>query len=348
MTANVDHNRVNLTADHLGRLTDWISSAIGERVDIAGADLVAGGRSNLTYSLRTSIGQFALRRPPLGDVSATHDVGREYNIISRLAGTPVAVPATVGLCTDADVLGTPFYVSEFVHGTVVRSAPEAEALPVSLRRTVADRLVDTLFAIHETDLAATGLDSLSRPGQYLERQLRRWMKQHELVTNPSPSLTRLHRALVECMPSSSRSTLIHGDYRLDNVMLDERGRIAAVLDWELATVGDPMCDLASLLITWSGPASEVLHRDGAPTTVSGFGDREKVLDAYEELSGRPIRDLDYYEAFAYWRQACILEGVVDRYARDMTAGDQSSVDHFPAYIESFSERASQLLVGEVR
>jgi len=339
----------DLTDDELRRLGTWIGSVTGAHVEVSSSDLVAGGRSNLTYRLHTNIGQFAMRRPPHGDLSATaHDVGREYKIMASLRGTPVSVPATWGLCTDTDVLGAPFFVAEFVQGTVIRSAREAEALTVKLRTALAGRLIDTLFAIHETDLAATGLDVLARPGHYVERQLRRWMKQHELVADPSPSLTRLHQALVETMPEPGRSTLIHGDYRLDNVILGERGRIAAVLDWELATVGDPMTDLASLYITWAGPASEVLHRDGGPTTITGFGSPEKVLEAYEELSGQPIRNFSYYKAFAYWRQACILEGVVDRYARNLGAGDRSSVDHFPDYIETFAERGSQLLAGNRR
>lgn len=337
-------NELDLTTEELGRLGVWLSSSIGTTAEVTDATLVAGGRSNLTYRISTTIGQLALRRPPHGERSATaHDVGREYTIMSSLAGTSVPVPAPRGFCDDISVLGAPFYLADFIHGHVIRSAPEAAALPLGVRAAVADRLVATLFAIHTVDLESTGLASLARPGDYIQRQLRRWSRQHGDVADPSPALTRLHAKLSANAPAPGTMALIHGDYRLDNVILDGAGRIEAVLDWELATIGDPLADLASLFITWAGPASEVLHHDGGPTTVPGFGPPEKVLECYEELSGRPLRDFDFYEAFAYWRQACILEGVVDRYRRDMTAGDRTSVDHFVDYIETFAECGSRLV-----
>lgn len=344
MPTDTDDHDLDLTRDELGRLEPWLSDRLGASVRIASARLISGGRSNLTYALTTSAGNFALRRPPRGDVAATaHDVAREHLIMSALNSSDVPVPAMIGLGDDPALIGASFYVAEFVAGTVVRSAPDAARLPLTLRGAVRDHLVDTLAAIHRVDLHATGLASLARKGNYLERQLRRWRKQHDLVARPFGSIEDVHRLLEADVPDGGAPALVHGDYRLDNVLLDNTGGVAAVLDWELATIGDPIADVAGLYVTWSGPAADVLNAAGGPTTAAGFGSADEVLVRYEAVQQRRLEHFEYYVAFAYWRLACILEGVIDRYDRGLVAGDRSSIEGYPEFIGTFSALAARWL-----
>jgi aminoglycoside phosphotransferase (APT) family kinase protein len=280
-------------------------------------DFIAGGHSNLTFAVTDARGrQMILRRPPLGHVLATaHDVGREYRIISALAATAVPVPTALGFCEDPSVTGAPFYAMEFVAGTVVRDVDVGRAvLDESARGRVADSLVDVLAALHAVDPDAMGLGDLGRKDGYLERQLRRWHRQWT-DSGPSdvPEIDEVHSRLAAAIPPQGPAGIVHGDYRIDNCMTGPDARIAAVLDWELCTLGDPLADVGMLLICWTRPGDALVARPDSPTQLPGFPDRDRVLERYRRASGRDVSVIDYYRAFAFWKLACINAGVYARY-----------------------------------
>jgi len=280
-------------------------------------DLIAGGHSNLTFKVTDAAGRaWVLRRPPLGQVLATaHDMTREHTIISALGPTPVPVPSTIGLCTDPEVNGAPFYVMDHVDGLVVRGAPEAEALTLDQRRRAGESIVDTLALIHAVDPDAVGLGELGRKEGYVERQLKRWYQQWEKSkTRELPAVDEVHDRLLAAVPDQGAAGIVHGDYRLDNCMIDRDGSVIAVLDWELCTLGDPMADVGLLMVYWAEADDPASALPGAATSLPGFPTRADLLDRYAAASGRDLSHIDFYIAFAYWKLACILEGVYARYA----------------------------------
>jgi aminoglycoside phosphotransferase (APT) family kinase protein len=296
-------------------------------------DLIAGGHSNLTYRVTDATGhRYVLRRPPLGPLLASaHDMRREHRIIAGLQSSAVPVPPAIGLCEDTAVNGAPFYVMGFVDGHVIRDRFDAEsALPPEARRAAGHSLVDTLAAIHAVDLRAAGLDGLGRHDGYIARQLKRWYGQwNQQKTRELPSVDRVHDQLHACIPPQGPATIVHGDYRLDNAMVDSDGRVVAVLDWEICTLGDPLADLGLLFVYWTGPDDEPSAWAGSATTAAGFPNRDELLERYASVSGRSLDGVDFYVAFAFWKLACILEGVYARYV----AGQKGHVDH--AEIEAF-------------
>ncbi|QYB06910.1 phosphotransferase family protein [Rhodococcus sp. USK10] len=281
------------------------------------ASLIAGGRSNLTYLLSRADGRrLVLRRPPLGHVLATaHDVAREHRILSALQGTQVPVPELVGSCDDPTVIGAPFYVMGHVDGQVVRRTADVHALlDENGCRSVGLELAGTLARIHEVDPDGVGLGSLGRRDDYLERQLTRWMKQYiDTQTDPVPDVDRAHQRLVALRPPQRRTTIVHGDYRIDNVIVSRSGEVRAVLDWELCTLGDPLADLGQMMLRTSYTGK---IEDGVPqpplSDVPGFASAEDILSAYSSASGADVSDVSYYIAFAAWKTACIQQGVYVR------------------------------------
>jgi aminoglycoside phosphotransferase (APT) family kinase protein len=280
-------------------------------------DLIAGGRSNLTFGVWDEAdGHWVLRRPPLGQVLATaHDMSREHTIIAALGPTDVPVPPAVGLCTDDSVNGAPFYVMEFVDGLVVRDLATAQTMTPEQRQRAGESIADTLAAIHEVELDAVGLSGLGRKEGYIARQLKRWNMQWEKSkTRELPAIEEVHDRLSAAIPEQGPATIVHGDYRLDNCMVGDDGDVVAVLDWELCTLGDPMADLGLLMVYWADPGDTSSALPGAATTAEGFPTRQQILDRYAERSGRDVAGIDFYVAFGYWKLACILEGVYARYA----------------------------------
>ncbi|RLL66080.1 phosphotransferase family protein [Streptomyces sp. Z26] len=302
-------------AAHLGR----------ERPDLARgpltAEVIQGGRSNLTYRVSDGHSTWVLRRPPLGHVLATaHDMGREHRVISALHGTPVPVPETLLLCADEEVLGAPFYVMEHVEGTPYRTAEELSALGPERTRELLFTLTDTLVALHSLDPAAVGLADFGRPEGFLERQLRRWGKQLDASRSRDlPHVDELHAALGASLPESPRPTVVHGDFRLDNVLARADGRITAVLDWEMSTLGDPLTDLG-LLVMYSDqrelPDSLISSARSAP----GHPSPRELVERYAEVSGRDVSRVNWYTAFAYFKLAVIAEGIHYRYTLGQTVG----------------------------
>ncbi|MGH9090391.1 MAG: phosphotransferase family protein [Acidimicrobiales bacterium] len=331
-------------------VTAWFAEHVPGTEPPLAFTLVAGGRSNLTYRVTDAAGRaWALRRPPLGHVLPTaHDMAREHRVLSALGPTPVPVPATYGLCTDEWVTGAPFYVMAFVEGAVVRDRAAAEAaFPVEVRRRIGDHMADTLAALHAVDVDAAGLGDLGRHQGYVSRQLRRWSEQYRRTGGPDqdhgPLMEEVGAALAAGVPEQRATAVVHGDYRLDNVVLDAGGQVAAVLDWEICTLGDPMADVGLLMVYWTGEDDEPLLGTAAPTAAPGFATRAQVLERYATTSGRDVGEVGYFTAFGYWKLACILQGVHARYVAGAGAGDQGSVEAFPGIVGRLTRLAAGTL-----
>ncbi|WP_381800274.1 phosphotransferase family protein [Streptomyces niveus] len=300
------------------------------------ARLIEGGRSNLTYAVTDGTHDWVVRRPPLGHVLATaHDMKREFRVISALHPTAVPVPGPLLLCEDPEVLGAPFYVMEYVTGTPYRTAEQLAPLGPERTRVALLGLVDTLVELHAVDPAAVGLADFGRPEGFLDRQLRRWGKQLDASRNRDlAGVDELHAALGRSLPHSPAPTVIHGDYRLDNVLIGDDDRIKAVLDWEMSTLGDPLTDLG-LLVMYSAP----LEITGSPisTTAGAAGHPApaELIERYAAGSGRDTSAIAWYTAFAWFKLAVILEGIHYRYTLGQTVGGgfERIGDLVPVFIE---------------
>lgn len=326
----------------------WLEANVAGATGPFHYTLIAGGHSNLTFRVDDSAGhRYVLRRPPLSHALASaHDMGREHRLISALAASDVPVAPALGLCTDTSVNDAPFYVMDFVAGHVVRdNATALEVLTPATRRRASLSLVETMAAIHAVDLDAVGLADLGRHEGYIERQLKRWYGQwNASKTRELGAIDRVHDALSMRIPTQGPATIVHGDYRLDNCMVDDEGNVIAVLDWELCTLGDPMADLGLLMVYWTGPHDEPSTSSFAPTTTEGFLDRAELAAHYAKVSGRDVSQLDYYVSFAYWKLACIIEGVYARYvAGAMGTHDPSSFAAFATQVEAAAQRAEEVL-----
>ena len=278
--------------------------------------LIAGGRSNLTFMVTDSNGtRFVLRRPPLGHVLATaHDMAREHRIISAVGRTNVPVPRCLGLCTDEEVNGAPFYVMAFVDGIVLDSQDRAAALPVELRRPASEHLIDVLADLHAADIDEIGLGDLAKRGGYVERQVKRWTTQWEnSKTRELPEVDEVARILAAGIPEQQGVSIAHGDYRFGNVLTDvSKGRVAAVLDWELCTLGDPLADLGYIGVYWTDPGTGT-GRANDPSGLEGFPTYAELVERYAARTGRDVSNVNYYRAFGSFRLAVISEGVYARY-----------------------------------
>jgi aminoglycoside phosphotransferase (APT) family kinase protein len=332
------------------RLTQWFAERIPGTTPPLRFALIPGGHSNLTYRVDDAGGHvYVLRRPPLGAVLATaHDMAREHRVIAALGPAGVPVPPALGLCEDAQVNGAPFYVMCYVPGAVLADARDAEAhAPRSIRPRIGRSVIDVLAALHGVDPDAVGLGDLGRRDAYVERQLRRWRSQWEKTrTRELPLMDRLYDQLCAAVPAQGEATVVHGDYRLGNMITGADGHIAAVLDWELCTLGDPLADLGYLLNNWAGPGEQGPTRRGAaqaPTSAGGFPDRDALLDWYVERTGRDARrHIDFYRAFQYWRLAAIVEGVMARYLKGVM-GSQVDTEAFRQQVEDLAAAARERL-----
>jgi aminoglycoside phosphotransferase (APT) family kinase protein len=323
-------------------VTEWFEANLVGVSPPLSFEMIAAGHSNLTFRVTDAAGStWVLRRPPLHQVLATaHDMSREHRIISALHGT-IPVPRSLGLCEDNDVNERPFYVMEFVDGLVLRNEALAMEVPASTRRDAALSLVSVLAALHAVDPDSVGLGDLGRKEAYVARQLRRWKGQYEASqTMDRPAIAAVHDHLAANIPEQHGAGIVHGDYRLDNCMIDPDGQVIAVLDWELCTLGDVMADVAMLLAYWSEPDDDLAALEDSPTLAPGFLSRVEVVAEYERVSGRDMSDLDFYLAFANWRLACILEGVYSRYVGG-AMGDKAApgVEGFLTRIDACVARA---------
>jgi aminoglycoside phosphotransferase (APT) family kinase protein len=329
----------------LDGVTRWLQTRTPVRPPLR-FDVIQGGRSNLTYAVTDADGRrLILRRPPLhGVLESAHDMGREHRIITALAGAAVPVPICVGYEPDPAVTGAPFYVMEHVEGVVVRGAADAaDLLDPPRRRAAAEDVVDVLVALHDVDIDAVGLGDLARREGYIGRQLRRWHGQVEKArTRELPVLDEVHARLVADIPAQGPATIVHGDYRLDNLILDPTtGQVQAVLDWELTTLGDPLADVGLLLVYWSEPGDLTIPLIDAPTVVEGFPRRDELIERYATASGRDLSEVGYFMAFGYWKLACILEGVYGRYASGAYGDNDGSFEAFGDVVIALAEKARE-------
>jgi len=328
------------------KVTRWFEDNIDGVTPPLSFTLIAGGHSNLTFAVTDVAGhRWVLRRPPLGHVLATaHDMRREHTIISALGPTPVPVAPALGLCEDESVNGAPFYVMGFVEGNVIRDAQAARTLlDESQRRTAGESIADVLAAIHAVDVDAVGLGELGKREGYIARQLKRWYGQfqqsNELTKRPVPLVHEVHDALASGIPPQVGASIVHGDYRLDNCMLGPDGHIAAVLDWEICTLGDPLADVGLLLVYWNEAGDEHASLLASPTAVEGFPTRAELLARYAEQSGRDLAGIDFYVAFGYWKLACIVEGVYARYAHGAMGKPADGFEAFSTQVVRLAEQA---------
>ncbi|MFI0404301.1 phosphotransferase family protein [Actinomadura sp. 3N508] len=341
------------------RLAGWLARELPGSGRIAAIDLIAGGRSNLTYAITLDGGRrIVLRRPPLGHVQPTaHDMRREYRVLSALSGEAalgggtavrapvrVPVPRTLAFCDDEDVIGARFYLMDHVEGRVLRSREDAADITPEQAAGLSEALAGALAAIHTVDVTAAGLADFGRPSGYMARQLARWRRQwdgsQEAIratgtVRDLPEYDRLGVRLAERLPAEAppgragdtgegRPRLVHGDFRLDNalVRLEPRPEIAAVVDWEMSTLGDPLSDLGLTLVYWTEAAdADELPVGAKITTAPGFYSRREFTGRYAALTGFDLADLDFYVAFACFKLAVILEGIHARYLQKATVGE---------------------------
>jgi aminoglycoside phosphotransferase (APT) family kinase protein len=282
--------------------------------------LIAGGRSNLTYGVSDGTRSWVVRRPPLGHVLATaHDMAREYRVISALRDTSVPVPLTYALCTDPDVLGAPFYVMSEVDGIPYRTADELAQVGPVRARVIAERMIGTLAQLHAVIPAEVGLADFGRPEGFLARQVRRWKQQLDASrSRPLAGIDELYALLAADPPDGSRPAIVHGDYRLDNVLVGADDKVAAVVDWEMATLGDPLTDVGLLIVY---QRMDRLAEGPMASEAPGYPSVPEVLDLYAAASGRDLSGLGFYIALASFKAAVILEGIHFRYVHGQTVGE---------------------------
>jgi aminoglycoside phosphotransferase (APT) family kinase protein len=325
-------------------VTAWLAERVPSLQTPLDFELLAGGHSNLTYRVKDAAGAaYVLRRPPLGHVlQSAHDMGREHKIVSALQGSTVPVAGTEGLCSDNAVNDAPFYVMNYVAGPVLHDHDAAAAVSEVDRASLGLHVIDVLAALHSINPDDVGLGDLGRKEAYLERQMKRWVTQWEATkTHEVPAMDESTRLLAQRMPEQIGSAIVHGDYRLGN-MITNNGKVSAVLDWELCTLGDPLADVGYLLNSWISPGER--EEDLSPTSAGGFCSRETLSERYADATGRDLSDINYYRAFSHWRLAAINQGVYKRYlVGAMGEGHDVDLDAQKQGVTTLSGAALELL-----
>ncbi len=301
----------------LDRLSDWMKANVPDFAGPLTYAKFAGGQSNPTYKLSTPRRNYVLRRKPTGELlPSAHQVDREYRVMAGLYPTGFPVPRQYGLCEDDGVIGSAFYVMEMVEGRTVWDGA-FPGMDVATRRAHYDAMIDTLAALHETDQVAAGLKDFGRPGNYFARQVSRWTKQYRgAETEPMETMERLIAWLPETFPEQTRTTIVHGDYRCDNLKFAPglKPRVAAVLDWELSTTGDPLADLSYFLISWVTEPEGRSGVKGITGPATGIPTIDEVVARYCAATGRDgIPALDWYFAYNLFRLASIVQGIRKRF-----------------------------------
>jgi aminoglycoside phosphotransferase (APT) family kinase protein len=317
---------VTLEGLDLAALDGYLRTAGVGRDGELTAQLISGGRSNLTFLVADDSSKWVLRRPPLhGLTPSAHDMAREYTVVAGWADTAVPVARAVALCNDESVLGAPFQMVEYVAGQVVRTRAELEALgDEKVTEGCVDALIRVLADLHAVDPAAVGLSDFGKPNGYLERQVRRWGSQWDLVRladdDRDADVARLHSQLQESIPTQSRTSIVHGDYRIDNTILDlhDPAKVLAVLDWELSTLGDPISD-AALMCVYRDPSLDLIINTHAAWTSPQLPVADELAHRYSVVSGQPLAHWNFYMALAYFKLAIIAAGIDFR--RRMSGGE---------------------------
>ncbi len=305
-----------------------------------------GGRANLTYLCRAGDAELVLRRPPLGPVApGSHDMTREHRVLSVLHQAFPEAPRAFHLCTDPSIMGAEFFVMERHRGHVVRSGwpPELDGAPAS-RRRVGDAMIDALARLHRVDYRAIGLGELGRPDGFLERQVAGWTDRwHRAKHEDLEAMTELAGRFAEAVPAPQAAALLHNDYRLDNIMVDDDGRVVAVFDWDMATTGDPLVDVGTTLAYWAEPGDSLFRL----ISLEGFALAEvmrkaDVVERYGLTSDLDLGNIRYYHAFGLFRVAVILQQIYIRYRRGQTTDDRFAV--FEVVVPAIAEEARSVLL----
>ncbi len=297
---------------------------------------LTGGHSNFTYRVDDAGGRaFVLRRPPLGQLlPSAHDMGREFTLISALWPTPVPVPEPLAHCDDPSVTGAPFYAMGFIEGGPIYEDEDV----ISRIATVADRantgpsFIDTLAALHALDVDEVGLGGLGKRDSYVGRQLKRWYQSWNASKNREiPDVDRLHDFLAERLPAQAETRVVHGDYGLHNCVVGRDGRVNAVVDWEISTLGDPLADLGYAINWWD--------RSDAAVHMEGFHSPDELIELYGKTTGRDLSQISYYRCFNHWKTICIIQGVYARYLNGQKSSEGIDVENFPVRIEEYRAKA---------
>jgi aminoglycoside phosphotransferase (APT) family kinase protein len=328
-------------------VTQWFVDHVHGCVPPLTFSVIAGGHSNLTFRVADGAGRlFVLRRPPLGHVLATaHDMSREHRLISAVGQTSVPVPHALGLCTDVSVNDAPFYVMDFVEGIVLDTIEKAEDVTLEARHRLGLDLIDVLADLHAIDVDEVGLGDLAKREGYVERQIKRWSGQWDMSkTRELPAVEEVRDRLSANVPRQQSVSIAHGDYRLGNCLIDPvAGRLNAVLDWELCTLGDPLADVGYLGVYWSDNGAPSM-RLGDATGAGGFPTYDELVHRYSLRTGRDCSSINYYKAFSAWRLSVISEGVLARYLHGQMADeDPEVIASFRAGAEQLAEQALTLL-----
>ncbi|HKY24404.1 MAG TPA: phosphotransferase family protein [Gaiella sp.] len=307
-----------------------------------------GGGSNFSFLLERSDERFVLRRPPRPPLPpSAHDMVREARLQLALAPHGIRLPPIVAICEDEDVIGVPFYVMRFLDGHVVTSELPPGLEEPAARRRLAEELVDALVEIHAADVSDPGLAAFARPGSYLERQVRRFSQLWVInATREIPAVVEVGRRLADELPESLPDTVVHGDYRLGNLMVERErpDRVQAVLDWEMGAIGDPRADLGYLLATYAEPGGRTSPLGASPVTArEGFPTRSELVERYVQRSGREIGPLGWFEALALWKAAVFCEAIYGRFTRGELGAEDSRAAAFEVTVPLMAETAAERL-----
>jgi aminoglycoside phosphotransferase (APT) family kinase protein len=330
----------------LPAVTDWYEAHVAGARGPLHLERLAGGHSNLAYRVTDAAGsESVLRRPPLGELlPSAHDMAREHRVISALGPAGIPVPAAIAMCDDPDITGAPFYVMGFVAGRVLHEeADVTEWLDASARRRAGESLVEVAAALHRVDVDAVGLGDLGRHDGYVARQMRRWYGQYQQSRGATPLIDRVHELLQDRLPAQQRVSVVHGDYRLGNCITTRDGSVAAVVDWEISTLGDPLADLGYALATWAEPGDEVRTISTSPSGLPGFASRAELAEHYRTRTDIDCGDLGFYLAFSYWKLACINQGVWARYDAGQLSTEGVDVPAIRESVDWLAQRAAASL-----
>ena len=320
----------------LARLTAWFEGNVTGFAGPIAYSKFKGGQSNPTYRIDTPGRSYVLRRQPFGKLlPSAHAVDREYAAMAALGPTGFPVPRTYGLCEDAEVIGAKFFVMGLADGRSLWNGALPGVEPAE-RRAIYEAMIDTMADLHLTDPAAVGLGSFGKPTDYCARQIARWSSQYKLSeTEPMPQMERLIEWLPATVPPQHESSVVHGDYRLDNLIFEKDApRVLAVLDWELATLGDPIADFSYLMLNWHNPADGRAGLEGLDLPAMGIPSQEEAVARYVARTGYPVPPMDWYFAYNLFRLAGIMQGIKKR----VIDGTASS-----AHAREMSERVGPLV-----
>lgn len=302
------------------------------------------GRSNITFKIKDDRNHYVLRRPPFGNkLESAHNMQREYRIISELYKSKIKVPKPISICTDRNISDEDFYIMEYIEGETISSNEYADKFSKNEKEKITLSFIQTAAELHNYDVLNSNLKDLGKHENYVERQLLRWSKQFDAQKIRDISdLNDATDILFKSIPKQQRTSIVHGDYRLDNVRIKD-SEVKAVLDWELCTLGDPLADLGTIIASWSNLDEKDTPFIYSPSLSAGFLNRNQILSVYEKESSLNLEDIEFYTRLSFWKHAMIMEGVYVRYSLGYYGDtDKREIDAFGASTISFAKKAANV------